>query len=72
MTARHAAYLVTLTEDTREDDAEAIVTALRMVRGVADVQPVERNIDQQIAQVRADGAWRERVFGLFSDRGPKE
>lgn len=68
MTARHAAYLVTLAEDVREDDAEEILTALRMVRGVLAVQPVERDIDQQIGQVRADGEWRERIFKLLDDR----
>lgn len=67
MTARHAAYLVTLAEDMREDDAEETLTALRMIRGALAVQPVERNIDQQIGQVRADGDWRERIFKLLGE-----
>lgn len=69
MTDRHAAYLVTLAEDIREDDVEEILSAVRMVRGVMAVQPVETNLDQQIGQVRADGAWRERIFKLLEDRG---
>jgi hypothetical protein len=40
MTDRLKGFVVTLTHDIREDDAEAIVNAIRMVRGVLDVQPV--------------------------------
>jgi hypothetical protein len=40
MTERHGAYLVVLDHDIREDDAEATINALRMVRGVVDVRPV--------------------------------
>ena len=39
MTDRHAGYIVTLADDVREDDAEAIVTALSMVKGVKEVSP---------------------------------
>lgn len=65
MTDRHAAYLVVLEENVREDDAEdGVLTALRMVRGVLSVEPVVANIDQQIGQVRADSEWREKIFQL--------
>jgi hypothetical protein len=67
MTDRHAGYLVTLADDIREDDAEAILTALRMVRGVQSVEPVLASIDQQIAQSRADGVWRERIYKVLSE-----
>ena len=65
MTDRHAAYLVTLNHDTRTDDAEATLTALRMVRGVLDVQPVLADLDQQIAQTRADNEWRNRIYKML-------
>jgi hypothetical protein len=53
MTDRHAAYIVTLAEDIREDDAEATLNALRMVRGVADVQPVIADVGSALtANVR--------------------
>jgi hypothetical protein len=67
MTDRHAGYLVTLTEDLRDDDAEEILAALRMVRGVQSVEPVVANIDQRIAQSRADTAWRERLINLIKE-----
>lgn len=33
MTDRHAGYIVTLAADIREDDAEHIINAIRMVKG---------------------------------------
>lgn len=53
MTDRHAAYLVTLDTDIREDDAEAVITALRMVRGVLKVKPVPADANLAIAEDRA-------------------
>ncbi len=40
MTDRHAGYVVALGEDIREDDAEAIMAAISMIKGVLSVQPV--------------------------------
>lgn len=40
MTDRHAGYLITLEEDVRSDDAESIINALRMVKGVLHVEPI--------------------------------
>lgn len=68
MTDRHAAYVVTLREDIREDDAEAVMTALRMVSGVVDVQPVIGDfVHQQIAEGRVRADLRERVWAVIRD-----
>lgn len=67
MTDRHAGYVVTLASDIREDDAEAIIAALSMVKGVISVKPIIANLDQQIAQVRVDGQWRERLWALLRE-----
>lgn len=40
MTDRYSGFVVVLSNDTRDDDAQAIQTALRMVQGVARVEPV--------------------------------
>lgn len=55
MTDRHSGYLVVLDQDIREDDAEATLTALRMVRGVLSVEPVVSDIQQVIAERRLTG-----------------
>lgn len=62
MTDRHAAYIVTLESDVHADDAEAVINALRMVRGVADVEPVPANVDQHIAATRARTELEERIY----------
>ena len=40
MTDRHAGYVVTLTSDIREDDAESTLNALRHIKGVVAVEPI--------------------------------
>jgi hypothetical protein len=67
MTDRHAGYVVTLSEDVREDDAEAIINAIRMIRGVVDVAPVLGGVDMQIAEARVNGRWRDRIAGLLRE-----
>lgn len=39
MTMRFSGFLVTLADDVREDDAEHIINAMRMIKGVRDVRP---------------------------------
>lgn len=71
MTDRHSAYIVTLDRDIREDDAEEIMTALRMVRFVAAVEPVVVNHVLHIAEARRDQQWRDALNGLTRN-GPGE
>lgn len=52
MTDRFAGFVVVLADDIREDDAEAVVTALRMVKGVVSVTPVVCDPTLAIAQQR--------------------
>lgn len=40
MTDRLAGFIVTLEKPIREDDAEATLAAIRMIRGVVSVDPV--------------------------------
>lgn len=68
MTDRHAGYVVTLNEDIREDDAEAIINAIRMVKGVIDVRPIVSNVELMIAEDRADQEWREKIRQLLLNR----
>jgi hypothetical protein len=52
MTDRFKGFIVVLDRDVREDDAEAIVTALKMVKGVKAVTPVETAADDYIVAHR--------------------
>lgn len=40
MTERIFAYTVVLEKDIREDDSEAIIHAIEMIKGVAEVKPL--------------------------------
>jgi hypothetical protein len=70
MTDRHAGYIVTLREDVRADDAQAIMTALRMVSGVVSVEPVEADYGQVIARNRRDGQWVTALLALVHEGPP--
>jgi len=46
MTDRHIAYTVLLRQPVREDDAEAIIAAIGMIKGVQKVTPVVQDVHQ--------------------------
>lgn len=71
MTDRHSAYIVVLKDDIREDDAKWTINALRMVKGVASVEPVVADTDQQIAHIRVDHEWRDRILKMLKDAEEK-
>lgn len=67
MTDRHTGYLVILDKDVRDDDAEWIINAMRMIKGVRKVEPIIGNPDIQIAESRARLEIRQRVFDALTD-----
>ena len=73
MTDRHTAYLVTLDEPIREDDAEdSILVALRQIKGIARIKPVTSEpFTEQAAADRRDRAWTEALRALAA-QGPKD
>lgn len=54
MTTRFSGFQVTLKADVREDDAEAIINAIRMIKGVADVRPIETTYGPEILRQRLE------------------
>jgi len=69
MTDRHAAYLVVLEDDIRDDDADGIISALYHIRGVASVEPVVSSYEFAVARTRRDTAWQDALLALAKD-GP--
>jgi hypothetical protein len=67
MTDRLKGVLVTFDSDIREDDAEQIIAAIRMIKCVADVSPLVRNHEDLMARVRVDGEWRKKLLALLVD-----
>jgi len=67
MTDRYKGLTVSLEKDTREDDAEYILNAIRMIRGVASVEgnvsTPEDHMNRQ--QVRAE--IRDKLYALANE-----
>ncbi len=53
MTARYNALTVVLEQDIRDDDAERLLDAIRMLRGVAGVSGNVASIESHVAEMRA-------------------
>lgn len=68
MTDRHVGYIVTLDQDIREDDAQPILDALKMMKHVVDVQPV---IGEGWAAAAADMRIRNKVGLELFEMGRK-
>jgi len=52
MTTRLKGLLVTFEPDVREDDAECIINAIRLLKRVIAVKPIPNDIEQSIAEDR--------------------
>ena len=67
MTDRYAGFVVTLEENIREDAAEEILTALRMVKGVLSVEPVTDTFEVQMGKSRALSEFRSALLDLYRE-----
>lgn len=62
MTDRYNAFTVVLDRDIRDDDAESIITAIRMVRGVLSVDPVVADTASWVAENRVRRDIETRIY----------
>jgi hypothetical protein len=67
MTDRHAGYIITLDKDVREDDAEFVLNAIRMIKGVTAVDPIVSDNRLHMAELRAKTEIREKLFKVLYD-----
>lgn len=67
MTDRHAGYIVTLADDIREDDAQAIISALHLIKGVISVEPVAADHQLAIAKERVRDEYRHKLLQLLKE-----
>lgn len=58
-----------LENDIRDDDAEAVINALRMTKGVLSVQAIDSSVHmgEIIANTRRDAIWRQRLIDLLQE-----
>ncbi len=64
MTDRFKGCVVTFGHDIREDDAEAVLDAIAMIKGVADVNPSLSSADDLMNRNRIRREYRERFYKL--------
>lgn len=67
MTDRIQGLTVALDRDYRDDDVEAIVNAILMVKGVKGVKKSVVDMPDYTARVRAVAAIQEKVLDVFKD-----
>lgn len=68
MTDRLSGYVVTLDRDIRDDDAEVITNAIKMIKGVLSVKPIVANIDTHIGYERAKQEIGQKLFNIFYEK----
>jgi hypothetical protein len=66
MTKRISGFKVALAEDIREDDIKKVVTALRMVKGVIGVEPLENSTEDYIQAIRVKTRVRDALYSLIT------
>ena len=64
MTDRINAFTVILDTDMRDDDAEVVLNAISMVKGVLRVEPHIADINAHVAAARIGNKVNERLYAL--------
>jgi len=68
MTDRFNSLTVVLENDIRDDDAEAILSAIRQIRGVLSVSGNVSDVSTHVAQERARHELGERLWEVLHPR----
>lgn len=67
-TGKVSALVVILDKPKNNEDAERIISAIKMVRGVLNVQvKTSYPIDEMVAENRAHEKWRKRLMDLVEE-----
>lgn len=70
MTDLHSGFVVTLAQDLRADDAEAVLLAISMIKGVQSIDPIPAQAPEAfIVEQRLNRRWRT-VLEDLAQRGP--
>lgn len=66
MSGRVKAFLVVLDENMREEDAQAVLTSLRMTKHVLSVKPVESDVyDDMVAEERVRSDLTRKLWAVL-------
>lgn len=67
MTDRVKGFTVTIAKDLRIDDIESTMQAIRMIKGVVDVQPCIANSDDHINRMQVLHNIREKFIKFLDE-----
>ena len=67
MTDRYNALTVVLDRDIREDDAELLINAIRMLRGVLSVDPHVNDLQDHVAIMRIKRELTQKLYDVLKD-----
>ncbi len=67
MTDRLKGLVVTFDKDIREDDAQEIFNAIKMIRGVLDVSSSVATYDDHMNRTRIDREYKQKIWDAFFD-----
>lgn len=65
MTDRYHSIAVVLEEDIRDDDAEYILNAIRMIKGVLSIEPHISNFESNMAEERAKKEYADKLWNVL-------
>ncbi len=65
MTDRLKGFVVILDEDIREDDAQPILDAIQMIRGVLEVTPMVNKMEDLMARERVRAELEGKLFAVL-------
>lgn len=69
MTDRYNALVVTLEKDTRDDDAEFLINAIKMLKGVLSVKGNISDFEQHTAEERVRAELGQKLLDvIYPDR----
>ena len=66
MTDRYNAVVVTFDREIREDDAEHLINAIRMLKGVVDVTPNVSDINSHIAESKVKRELADKLYSILN------
>lgn len=67
MTDRYKGVVVTLSQDIRDDDAEATIAAIRQIKGVIDVTPSVANVEDHMNRSRVAYEISDKIWALLKE-----
>ena len=65
MTTRLKGLVVTFDKDIREDDAQEWIRAIKMMRHVLDVRPIENEINDHMVEMRVRHELSEKLWAVL-------